>query len=159
MSDCWINQAVMQSLIAEADRAYPLETGGILVGYVAENGEPVVRDVIGPGPHAIHRRRRFTPDHQWQCKQLDELYDQSSGLLVYLGDWHTHPDGVPWMSWLDQRTLKKIATHSKARLAQPLMVIGGGTRQNWKWCCHQHHEEAFFNLFSKCVIGTLRISI
>src|SRR3546814_16884446 len=75
----WISNVALGAMVAEADRKFPLETGGILVGYFAENGDPVVCAAIGPGPHAIHWRKRFTPDHAWQCTQLDEIYEQSSG--------------------------------------------------------------------------------
>src|SRR3546814_16291233 len=97
-------------MVAEADRKFPLETGGILVGYFAENGDPVVCAALGPGPHAIHWRKRFTPDHACQCTQLDDIYDQSSGSNTYLGDWHTHPHGVPQLSWLDRRTQLRRAS-------------------------------------------------
>src|SRR3546814_3430816 len=59
----WISNVALGAMVAEADRKFPLETGGILVGYFAENGDPVVCAAIGPGPHAIHWRKRFTPDH------------------------------------------------------------------------------------------------
>src|SRR3546814_6988170 len=38
----WISNVALGAMVAEADRKFPLETGGILVGYFAENGDPVV---------------------------------------------------------------------------------------------------------------------
>lgn len=141
MSSIWISEAALNDLTEEADRTYPLETGGVLAGYFAENGEPVVLAAIGPGPMANHRRYRFTPDHAWQCRQLDLLFEQSSGTYVYLGDWHTHPDGSPQMSWLDRRTLRAIARHPHARTPHPLMLIGGRSTNCWDWTCHQYRGE------------------
>ncbi|WP_225936532.1 Mov34/MPN/PAD-1 family protein [Caballeronia sp. NK8] len=106
-------------------RVYPLETGGALTEYIAENGEPVVQHIVGPRPSAQHKRHRFRPDHDWQRRRLDEIFETSSGRAVYLGDWHTHPDGSPRMSWLDRRTLRGIPfspgfRRSACLLAYPL---------------------------------------
>ncbi|NMG42633.1 hypothetical protein GPA22_02650 [Aromatoleum toluvorans] len=148
MNPLWISDTAFQEMITEADRAYPLETGGVLVGYFAENGEPVVFVAVGPGPSAMHRRHRFKPDHAWQCRQLDIIFDRSSGLFAYLGDWHTHPDASPRMSWLDQRTLRSIARHPQARVRCPLMLIGGGSPQQREWVCHQYKGERVLGLIT-----------
>lgn len=42
----------------------PWETGGMLMGYVADNGDYVVTQLIGPGPNAKHSRYRFLPDNE-----------------------------------------------------------------------------------------------
>lgn len=138
MTVLWIEERALCELNAEACRAFPQETGGVLVGYVANGQQPVVVTVIGPGPAAVHQRSRFQPDHQWQCEQLDDIYEHSSGKFVYLGDWHTHPDGSPQMSWLDRRTIRNIAKHAPARCSQPLMLIGGGAPETWHWLVHRY---------------------
>jgi len=135
-------------MAAEANRRYPLETGGVLVGYVADNAESVILYVFGPGPNASHRRRRFLPDHEWQCKQINRLFEDSDGTYVYLGDWHTHPDATGRMSWLDHLTLRAIAKHPEARLVSPLMLIGGGAPNAWNWLCHQYKSDRFLGLLT-----------
>jgi len=156
MRSLWISEQALQDLAKEADRAYPLETGGVLIGYFAENGEPVVFSIVGPGPNAVHRRQRFMPDHDWQCLQLDEAFEQSSGKLVYVGDWHTHPDGSPRMSWLDHRTLRVIARHSQAQVPHPLMLIGGGNPKKWVWAGHLFRGERLLGLLTDCDLSHLR---
>ncbi len=138
MTGLWISSGAYQAMVEEANRCYPLETGGVLVGYFAPGGEPVVYAVVGPGPAAVHKRTRFTPDHSWQCNELDILFEGSAGLWTYMGDWHTHPDGIPQMSWLDRRTLQSIAKHADAKTPRPIMVIGGGNEQGWTWLGHQY---------------------
>lgn len=156
MKSIWISEEAFTSLVTEANRVYPLETGGVLLGYFAENGEPVVFTNIGPGPAGVHLRTRFTPDHSWQCKQIDLAFEKSNGTLAYMGDWHTHPDTSPQMSWLDQRTLRTIARHPQARISQPLMLIGGGTPQNWTWISHQYRGERLLGLIVDCEQHELR---
>ncbi|WP_109479708.1 Mov34/MPN/PAD-1 family protein [Paraburkholderia sp. C35] len=138
MTALWLGTKALIELKAEARRMFPLETGGVLVGYVGLNGEPVVQHVIGPGERAQHKRERFEPDHDWQCLQLDQMYRDSSGQFVYLGDWHTHPNGNPQMSWLDKRTLRGIARHRESGTSQPLMLIGAGAGEDWMWRAHRY---------------------
>jgi len=146
MTELWLGSRAHLELEDEAKRFHPLETGGILVGYFSDHGTPVVYAVVGPGPGAVHRRLRFTPDHAWQCHQLDMLFEQSDGLWTYIGDWHTHPDGVPQMSWLDRRTLRSIAKHPDARTPRPVMLIGGGRGGDWRWLAHQYCSDRLLGL-------------
>ena len=37
------------------------------------------------------------------------LWEQSNELIGYLGEWHTHPQRIPYPSALDLRESKKIA--------------------------------------------------
>ena len=151
----WLRRGLREQIEHDADLAYPLETGGVLVGYVACNNEPVVHAVIGAGPNALHLGVRFEPDHAWQCEQLDDLFERSSGQWVYLGDWHTHPNGSPTMSWLDRRTLRRIAKHSEARIERPLMLIGGGSPGVWTWAVHRGGRGSWLALRS--LVETLEI--
>jgi len=132
-----------------------LETGGILVGYVANNAETVISLVIGPGPGASHLPHRFSPDHLWQCQQLDLVYGKSSGSLVYVGDWHTHPDASIKMSPLDSRTLRAIAKHKGALLPEPLMVIGGGRPGAWSWAGYRYRGDRLLGLMVDVTRPTL----
>lgn len=145
----WVAETALERMTADAQEHFPLETGGVLVGYFADNGDAVIRTVIGAGPGARHQRLRFEPDHGWQCHRLDELYAGSKGLMVYLGDWHTHPRGSPSMSWLDRRTLLKIAQHPEARCASPLMVIGAGGASQWEWVAHRYCGTTGMGLFAQ----------
>lgn len=105
----------------EATTHYPLETGGILLGWRSPSAM-VVADIQGPGPTALHGRTRFIPDHQWQVAQIKHIFQDSGGDLDYLGEWHTHPDGVAELSGDDIRTLRRVAR----RVPRPLMLILGG---------------------------------
>src|SRR5262245_43580637 len=88
----WIPEKMFEAMTIEADRTFPDETGGVLLGYWAKPySEVVVTQLIGPGPRAIHKRNRFIPDSDYQEEEIARLYKESGHLHVYLGDWHTHP--------------------------------------------------------------------
>lgn len=120
----WLGGDETAELVAEADRCAPLETGGVLLGW--RRGQHVVaRHWLGPGPEARHGRTWLHPDSDWQAERIAELYEASGRRLAYLGDWHTHPGGVPSPSRRDQKTLRRIAAEPEARCPHPVMVILG----------------------------------
>jgi len=119
----------------EARRWFPLETGGALAGYRVGSVQ-VITDYVGPGPRATRTSTTFESDHENQCEVLDQLFDKSCGVTVYLGDWHTHPAGVPNPSGADRRTMRRIARHRSANCNEPVMIIGGGGPNEWEWKAH-----------------------
>lgn len=129
----WIQQSLLDGLVAEANRLYPDETGGVLLGYRANGGsDTVIAAVTGPGPRAMHARNSFIPDYDYQEARIAELYLASGRRYAYLGDWHTHPDSMTAkLSRKDRRTLAEIATYVDARNPHPVMGILAGTRGNW----------------------------
>lgn len=120
----WLSSRVMQSMREYVRDLAPLENGGILLGW--RSGENrIIAELRGPGPLALHGRHRFVPDHEWQVAEIRRAFEASGGDLDYLGDWHSHPDGVAEMSDLDSATLLRISRQVSAPLM--LIVAGGGT--------------------------------
>jgi integrative and conjugative element protein (TIGR02256 family) len=111
----------------------------MLLGYqtiASDIEEFVVVEVLGPGPGARHRRRRFEPDGPWQQERLEERYRSSGRVTTYLGDWHTHPRGRAAPSWRDVRCARRIARCRTSRARHPLMlIVGGGDRDGWQPGC------------------------
>ena len=120
----------------EADDHHPNETGGILLGYWAREGEAVVTSVVGPGPRATHGPYGFGPDNEYQERELAVAYAESDGRIAYLGDWHTHPGSVAEPSGKDRGTIRRIAREPEARCPEPLMVILG-QRERWQFAAWQ----------------------
>ncbi len=114
----------------EAERMYPKETGGVLMGYMADR-DMVVTSVVGPGPKAVHGSYSFTPDYDFQEAEIARIYEATGRKAAYLGDWHTHPDGSDRLSVADRKTLKAISNCREARIENPLMVILWG-REKWR---------------------------
>lgn len=128
----WIRRDILAEMVTEADRRWPHETGGVLMGYWVDRWhELVVTECIGPGPRATHGRRSFEPDYEYQHGEIARVYNASGRLHTYLGDWHTHPDGGTTLSHKDQRTLRSLATDPGARASAPIMaILAGGA--NWR---------------------------
>jgi integrative and conjugative element protein (TIGR02256 family) len=125
----WFGSEVPARMRIEAERRFPRETGGILVGFADETtAEIMVTAVVGPGPSARHGRWTFLPDHRYHEREVARLYNESGRIWTYLGDWHSHPTGSLALSLTDRRTLGRIARSKDARVARPIMiVIAGGS--------------------------------
>ena len=108
---------------------FPLETGGVLIGWRDVYQDYVIESVVGPGSGAVHNLTSFQPDSSWQKARLSQIYAESDRRLVYLGDWHSHPRGRPRMSRRDKKTLKSIARFKPARLQEPVMLIWSGVAE------------------------------
>ena len=121
----------MDRLIVEVDATFPLETGGVLMGYV-HGGDCIVTAIVGPGPNAVHHECTFTPDYEYQEMEVANIYVSSGRRWTYLGDWHSHPrQRMPSLSPKDIRTLKCIARYKGARIAQPIMLLLAGEPDDW----------------------------
>ena len=133
MSRIWLPRAVLVDMEFIADASFPLETGGMLIGYTADNGELVVEKLIGPGPNAKHESHYFEPDSIYQQTLLDQYFRESEGRTTYLGDWHTHPNGSTALSATDKRTLSNIATTPSSQNKNPVMGVLAGNGKNWEF--------------------------
>lgn len=123
----WLPVSVLRRMVVAAERHGAHETGGMLVGY--EGGESaseiVVTDLIDAGPRATRDEYAFCADGGWQRKQLARLYKESGRVSTFLGDWHSHPHGLPLPSKVDVKTAARTAANERARAPRPLTVILG----------------------------------
>lgn len=136
----WLSEAALDAIRTESQDKYPLETGGVLLGYETPRGaDIVITNIIGPGPRAQHSRIAYVPDHAYQEDKIASAYRASGRTTTYLGDWHSHPDGPLRLSRTDRRTMRTIAAHENARARQPLMMIatvgddGSCDLAIWRW--------------------------
>jgi integrative and conjugative element protein (TIGR02256 family) len=127
-------ERVLISMRREAERHFPNESGGVLLGYidVGDKKHIQVLKQVGSGPKALHERRRFEPDGEWQARRIAAAYENSGYSVRYLGDWHSHPSGSGKPSKLDRSTASKIAAEPRADTPHPLIVILHGDPAGWE---------------------------
>lgn len=117
--------------IEDIYRWSPLETGGILMG---SWGDPVeVSWMVGGGPEADRSPTSFDPDQSWQEDQVARIYDESGRRVDYLGDWHSHPGGKPYLSPRDKRVARLIGSAGPARCQSPVMWVIGADSSRIEW--------------------------
>jgi len=108
----------MQSLVKENPE---IETGGVLAGYVMENGNIDIRYASGPGPNAVRTPTRFEKDIAFCQAFLDEKLKETGA--VYLGEWHSHPSTDTRPSGTDLKSLNEIAVERNYLTDHPVMII------------------------------------
>jgi integrative and conjugative element protein (TIGR02256 family) len=129
----WISADISRALIKEADRCYPLETGGVLIGYRVEPDTVVVTASFGPGPASVHDRYSYRHDHEWEALEIASHYELSARSEIYIGDWHTHPDASSGdLSVTDRSSLRRVIKSREARLSRPVMSVLFGCPGNWQ---------------------------
>ena len=132
------NPALQADCIKKVKRAFPLETGGVFMGFWRNSNFVVITKVIGPGPKAKPALTSFEPDQDWQLSQIADYYNKSDRRETYLGDWHSHPEAQNGdLSITDTLVLRRIIKTPKARTKKPLMAIFFGKPDDWGktlWC-------------------------
>ncbi|MEK6274351.1 MAG: Mov34/MPN/PAD-1 family protein [Actinomycetota bacterium] len=130
----WLPRHLLARIAWQAAAQGETETGGMLVGYEgAAGGEDiVVTSLIDAGPRASHAEYAFNPDGRWQRQQLARVYADSGRIATFIGDWHSHPHGLPLPSEQDVETAQQTAENAGARAPRPLTVIVGRDL-NHKW--------------------------
>lgn len=143
-------------MLVEADERSPLETGGVLLG-VADDTNVWIEAFVGPGPNAQHAKTTFIPDGEYQALRIADIYEGSNRRIAYLGDWHTHPNASPHVSWRDQKTLRLISRESKARQTKPLMLIFGNGRP-WNAIAWRYLGTRWYRFGTQCRAMQLEIT-
>ena len=139
--NCWVDNKVLADIETEIDKWRPQETGGLLLGYWS-NGEVVVTTSTASGPKAKHTFSSYTPDINFDRDRVANIYEESSGVISYLGDWHSHPKGGCCLSQQDVLTLFNISTYEPARAATPIMLLAVRDRTEWKFAVWKNEIES-----------------
>lgn len=80
-----------------------VESGGILMGKRLFDGNILITDISVPQKGDIRKRNYFKKNSKLHQRISDTIWKNSSGNIVYLGEWHTHPENIPTPSSIDLR--------------------------------------------------------
>ncbi|MNR09669.1 hypothetical protein D3C85_1258830 [compost metagenome] len=122
----YFSQNVLEVFERHIQSNFGTEAGGILLGHVRgkhlevlEASEPTQQD---------RRLRYFFERMIYGHKSLaDRRWQESNGLVRYIGEWHTHPQEIPSPSNIDLTEWQVLAQNRADR--RPLLAVIVG-RQN-----------------------------
>jgi integrative and conjugative element protein (TIGR02256 family) len=119
-----ISEPLLDEMLGYCARAYPVETGGILIGhYSADSRFAHVTDLIPAPNDSISKRFSF----QRGVRGIQRLLNQMWPMRRYcLGEWHFHPDGSASPSGTDADQMRSIAHAGGYHCPEPVLVIVGG---------------------------------
>jgi integrative and conjugative element protein (TIGR02256 family) len=108
------------------------ETGGVLVGFYADDGEcAYVTEVGHPPPDSEAGPTWFNRGIRGLREWLEELWG-ARRRTYYLGEWHYHPRASPEASGDDRKQMLRISKDRKIRCPEPvLLIVGGDARSSW----------------------------
>lgn len=156
----WLPRRLYATCIDEACRWYPLETGGVFMGYWHNPQVVVITQTIGPGPNALHGKHYFEPEQEWQLSEIAKHYEQSGRRETYIGDWHSHPRiGAGNLSARDRRVLRRIINTPAARAQMPLMAIFHGDPKDWQLAVWRAQLRYRRFLWPKLVVDNLNVRL
>lgn len=109
----YVSLDALNSISKEVEISKNIETGGILLGKLLQNGDVLITHAIGPGPNSIRKQYEFRKDFDYSVRMLEILYSRYS--VDFLGDWHKHPTGCVNYSNRDHKSMIRIAAINKKR--------------------------------------------
>lgn len=100
------------------------ESGGILLGKVYENEIRVKKASI---PTVFDSSKRYNFIRHKKSAQLFTNYEfkNSGGTIIYIGEWHTHPETIPTPSSTDIKMISTQFRKNKINETFLLMIIVG----------------------------------
>ena len=97
------------AIVTETIDKHPLETGGIFIGYILDNGIWIVVETIPPGIETTNQMAYFEYDANFINYLSNVIVKQYKGNLQVLGLWHRHPGSMDTFSSTDDETNLKFA--------------------------------------------------
>ena len=108
-------------------KSNPLETGGTIVGVLKDNSlRAEVTDILKANKKSVSFHSFFERPSDKEDTQLVDLLKKFPE-KVYLGEWHSHPGGLPEASQTDLQTLVKLARNTQVANNTPVLLIIGNS--------------------------------
>ncbi len=111
------------AIIRESFDKDPVETGGILLGHVLDNGVWIVMEVLPPGINSIFQYAYFEYDEAFVNYLAQSVANQYKRPLDLLGLWHRHPGSMDVFSTTDDGTNAIFARQNPAGVISGLVNI------------------------------------
>lgn len=99
-------------IIRESFAKHPVETGGILLGHILDNGLWIVMEMVPPGINCVHEVALFEYDRDFVNYLGTSIANQYKKPLQVLGLWHRHPGAMDYFSSTDDITNGEFAQRS-----------------------------------------------
>lgn len=102
------------------------ESGGMVIGSVVNNSNEIeIRDYTLPQIGDYQSRYRFIRKKQKHNALLQKKWLESNGTVMYMGEWHTHPEHDPHYSQQDMRNWRNLLKKSNTFSDYLFFIIGG----------------------------------
>lgn len=114
---------------------FSLEAAGVLIGE-RRGDHIVICDISEPGAGDFRERSRVNREGSHHQEKINIAFEASAGTLLYIGEWHTHPEDIPSPSLIDMKSWR-----SSLRAPSPMILLIIGRKDFWvgKKVAHDIH--------------------
>ncbi len=124
-----ISIQLIQKLHNICKKAYPYETGGILIGRYSEDLKWAQIMTVSETPLKSNRSHiSFTRNSHGITLILKKYWEEKQ---YYLGEWHYHPGASSLPSELDKKTMFMLSRSTKLHCPEPILFVVGGNINEW----------------------------
>jgi integrative and conjugative element protein (TIGR02256 family) len=127
------DEELLRTVLTMRRAKLPNETGGVLLGsFDLDRHIVYVVDTIPSPPDSIERPMAYIRGCQGLLEAVHKVEEKTSGMLQYVGEWHSHPDEVSLKpSNHDRDEFEWLANYMQADGLVPVMLITGQNGQAW----------------------------
>lgn len=119
-----IDDKLIDKLVDIGKKYYPKEFGGFLIGNYSHDFKQLnITDTILPSKFKANKYA-FQRDTTGIEKKLKN-YFQKIPKEYYVGEWHTHPDNLPTLSYTDIIAIDTIINYKDIAIQNPVFLIIG----------------------------------
>ena len=112
----------------------PNETGGIFIGlYDFERKNIYVVNTIPSPSDSVEKHKSYIRGKNQLSYQIEQVSKQTSGLLEYVGEWHSHPNNCEVEPSNEDKILFDFLSEQMKNNSLPTLmtILGDGQKINW----------------------------
>ncbi|RDI09738.1 ThiF family adenylyltransferase [Flavobacterium sp. AG291] len=138
-SNIYISKDILDDIKNHLNHHYPKEFGGVFVGKLFHNSILIEKILI---PDDYKNGRTIFVRHPGTLNQrLKSIFDTTKGKVVYIGEWHSHPDGAPLPSQTDISAMKEISETESINITSPLLMIASISKKKFEANFYKYFEK------------------
>lgn len=138
-----IDVALLDSMYSLSMRHFPKEFGGVLIGRYTEDMKTCIIEDIIPAKEYKSSKYYFERGRRGLSMKLKAYYNRTPRLL-YVGEWHTHPDMLAEPSETDKQAMRELEAHDNVNITSPLLLIMSNTKKGYTYNCFVQHNKTIY---------------
>jgi len=122
-----ISLSCLARMIEMTAAHHPHEIGTSLVGSYSDDGfDALVSDMAPLSPDSMSSQSTFVRGTKGLRAFFSRVWVAFAGNRFYVGEWHSHPNGSPVPSRLDDSNQLAISRDRKTNCPESILIIVGG---------------------------------
>jgi integrative and conjugative element protein (TIGR02256 family) len=143
----YVSEALLVKITVSRQKHLPNETGGSLLGsYDLERKLIYVVDTIFAPKDSIERPGIFIRGKQGLSDDLKSIQEKTLGMIEYIGEWHSHPDGATCMPSRDDMNLSRWLINNMDAAGLPAVMLIACENNGFTWFVNDESAPLIYDL-------------